>query len=589
MKTQFVLFIIILSIIFKNDVSAADLNYNKTNFSNHFGQVNVSITPSKQKGVFTKRTQVSYDFSVKNGIAVDQVGYVSYTVTDAEGTTVLEKSFDVNVPANRKMATTIVVPHTIEGTFTIVFNVELNNIKSVFNFKFSFSILKDPAIKPVVEKKQRIKQVETDNSEVEGEIKTILKPKNSDGIFINKEPIEYNLELRNTYPIAQEGTFRYKVKEAINGTVVSEKIFDVKLPKKGSKTFKLKIPSPGQAGIYNLDFSINTTTYDDTTHYAFGYNIDRISSPFHRPDDFDQFWKTAMEELAEVNPAYKIQEDKDLSNQKFKVYQIEMSSLGDIRIGGILTIPRTTIGGKFPVLVGFGGYQVMARPLMFDEFVSFTVNVRGADKENSEDINPEKQELLTLNITDPLKYVYRGVYMDCIRAIDFLIANEDMGIDVNRIAVFGGSQGGSFALITSALLNKTISTCVADNPTFCDYHVNFLMEPQIRENSFILEYMNKYLKANENTVTRNDLLQSLSYFEVQNFMPKIKCPVLFGIGLLDPLAPAVTTIAAYNKMNLNIIKQSEIYIFPELAHEVPERHNTFKSTWFFEKLAKSKN
>jgi len=41
-------------------------------------------------------------------------------------------------------------------------------------------------------------------------------------------------------------------------------------------------------------------------------------------------------------------------------------------------------------------------------------------------------------------------------------------------------------------------------------------------------------------------------------------------------------------MNKEVIKASEIYIFPELAHEVPERHNTFKSTWFFEKLTKGK-
>jgi cephalosporin-C deacetylase len=114
------------------------------------------------------------------------------------------------------------------------------------------------------------------------------------------------------------------------------------------------------------------------------------------------------------------------------------------------------------------------------------------------------------------------------------------------------------------------------------------MEPQIREASFVLEYIGKYLHANANYFTKEEMLQTLSYFEIQNFMPKVKCPVLFGVGLLDPLAPAVTTIGAFNKMNRDVIKASEIYIFPELAHEVPERHNTFKSTWFFEKLTQGK-
>ena len=550
------------------------------------GQVNISISPSEKNGVFTKKTKVGYKLNIKNGLSEDQKGTIYYKIENENGTTILEKTFDINVPANKKLETTISIPHSIEGTFKIVFQVELNNLKSVFNFNFVYNDN---------EAKASVARAGIENAEAgsetpgsDGEIKTILKPSNYDGTFVGKESIVYNLELRNNYPISQEGTFRYAVKDAITGTVISEKQFDVKLDKKSNKNFKLKIATPPQPGIYNLEFAINTSTYDDTTHYAFGYEVAQIKTPYHRPDDFDEFWRNAMDELAAINPAYKIEEDLEQSNKLFNVYKVEMSSIDNIRINGILTIPKTAMGGKFPVLVGFGGYQVMAKPLFFDEFISLTVNVRGADKNNMSDVNPNNQDILTLNINDPAKYVYRGIYMDCLRFIDFLYANENMGFDLNRIAVFGGSQGGSFALITAALLNKKIKTCIADNPTFCDYHVNLLMEPQIREASFVLEYIGKYLRANANFFTKEEMLQTLSYFEIQNFMPKIKCPVLFGIGLLDPLAPAVTTIGAYNKMNRDVIKASEIYIFPELAHEVPERHNTFKSTWFFEKLTKGK-
>jgi cephalosporin-C deacetylase len=558
------------------------------NFSvyDNSGQVNISISPSEKNGVFTKKTKVGYKLNIKNGLSEDQKGTIYYKIENENGNSVLEKTFDINVPANKKLETTISIPHTIEGSFKIVFQVELNNLKSVFNFNFVYSDKegKTTVAKTGIENAETAS--ETQGSEVE--IKTILKPSNYDGTFVGKESIVYNLELRNNYPISQEGTFRYAVKEAITGKVISEKQFDVKLDKKSNKNFKLKIATPPQPGIYNLEFAINTSTYDDTTHYAFGYEVAQIKTPYHRPDDFDEFWRNAMDELASINPAYKIEEDLEQSNKLFNVYKVEMSSIDNIRINGILTIPKTAIGGKFPVLVGFGGYQVMAKPLFFDEFISLTVNVRGADKNNMSDVNPNNQDILTLNINDPAKYIYRGIYMDCLRFIDFLYANENMGFDLNRIAVFGGSQGGSFALITAALLNKKIKTCIADNPTFCDYHVNLLMEPQIREASFVLEYIGKYLRANANIFTKEEMLQTLSYFEIQNFMPKIKCPVLFGIGLLDPLAPAVTTIGAYNKMNRDVIKASEIYIFPELAHEVPERHNTFKSTWFFEKLTKGK-
>jgi cephalosporin-C deacetylase len=582
--TRYITLLIILSFFGLSSTRANELFEKNFSGNSKFGQVNISISPSEKDGAFTKKTKVGYKLYIKNGQTEDQKGTIYYRIENESGANILEKTFDINVPENKKLETTIVIPHTVEGNFKIFFQVDLNNQKSVFNFNFVYSDHEGKPSKAVAVGSD----AGADSPESDGEIKTILKPSNFDGTFIGKESIVYNLELKNNYPISQEGTFRYVVKEAITGNVISEKQYDVKLDKKSSKNFKLKIATPPQPGIYNLEFAINTSTYDDTTHYAFGYEIAQIKSPYHRPDDFDEFWRTAMDELASISPAYKIEEDFEQSNKLFNVYRVEMSSIDNIRINGWLTIPKTAMGGKFPVLVGFGGYQVLAKPLFFDEFASFTVNVRGADRNNMADVNPNNQDILTLNINDPAKYIYRGIYMDCLRFVDFLFANDNMGFDLNRIAVFGGSQGGSFALITAALLNKKIKTCVADNPTFCDYHVNLFMEPQIREASFVLEYLGKYLRANANFFTKEEMLQTLSYFEIQNFMPKIKCPVLFGVGLLDPLAPAVTTIGAYNKMNRDVIKASEIYIFPELAHEVPERHNTFKSTWFFEKLTKGK-
>jgi cephalosporin-C deacetylase len=178
--------------------------------------------------------------------------------------------------------------------------------------------------------------------------------------------------------------------------------------------------------------------------------------------------------------------------------------------------------------------------------------------------------------------------MDCIRTVDFIQANEELGFDLKRIGVFGGSQGAALALMVSGLLGNKIQTCMVDNPTFCDHHLNFEMQDQIRGESFVLSSFKRYLDENKTVISKEDLLNTLSYYEIQNFVPKIKASVLFGIGLLDPLAPAATTIGAYNKLNPEVIKKSEIYIFPTLAHEVPERHNTFKSIWFYEKLAKGK-
>lgn len=553
------------------------------------GDVNIVITPSQKDGNFTNKTEVKYKLVIKNNLPEEQEGAISYLVTNINGDEQLNKSFDLKIPKNKKLETSFTIPLTTEGEFTIVFDIELNKKKYDFNYRFVYTNTKKSKAGRKVETATQKTESDTEQqneAELEGEIKTIVKPAIKDGVFTDNTPVIYNVQLQNTYRVAQEGTLRYTVKEAVKGTVVAEKIYDIKLAKRSTKNIKFNISAPPQPGIYNLELAINTNAYDDTTHYAFGYNIAQINNPYYKPTDFDEFWKKALSDLAAVDPAYHIEEDPEQSTRNFKVFRVDMNSLEYINIHGWLTIPRTKLGGNFPIVVAFGGYQINLKPLFFDDFVSFAVNVRGADKENMADINPDKQELLTLNINDPSKYVYRGIYMDCVRAINFLYDNENLGLDLSRIAVFGGSQGGSLALITAALMDKKIQTCVADNPTYCDFHLNLQMEPQIREESFILKYINKYLAENANFVTRADLLQTLSYFEIQNFIPKIKCPVLFGIGLLDPLAPAVTTIGAYNKLNPEVKKNSEIYVFPELAHEVPERHNTFKSIWFYEKLAK---
>jgi cephalosporin-C deacetylase len=554
------------------------------------GQVEIGISPTEKSGIFNYKKRIKYKLDIKNGTKVDQVGTLYYELKSVDGESLLERTFDINIPSKKAINNDFEIPFETPGAYLIKFTVVLNKVKREFNFSFDFVTGEKPdkaAERAASKNSKEMFDAELDG-EMEGEIKITMKPGNIDGIFVGRSNIHYDVNLQNTYKLAQTGTIGYQIKDAIHGKIVSEKIFDIKLAKRSSKRLSFNISPPVKPGIYNIEVAVNTTTYDDTTHYTFGYEIGQMTSPFHRPDDFDDFWKAAMEELATVNPAYKIEEDFEKSTAKHKVYRVEMSSLDDVRIYGWLSIPTTLLGSKFPVLVGYSGYHVMLKPLYFDEFASFMLNARGADKEAFKELNPENIEMIVFNVHDPMKYIYRSMYMDCIRAVDFIFANEDMGFDLKRVAVFGGSQGGSLSLMVAGLLGSKIQTCMADNPTYCDFHLNMEMQDNIREESFIIKNFNRYLDENKNTISKDDLLNNLSYFEIQNFAPKIKCSVLLGIGLLDPLAPAVTTIGMYNKLNPEVIKMSEIYTFPELAHEVPDRHNTFKSIWFYEKLAKGK-
>lgn len=555
--------------------------------------VDVTITPKEKNGSFTDKTKVLYLVKIKNDLDQEQAGTISYTVSYQQGKEISHRSYDIKVPSKKKFETEFTVPHNIEGVFEISFQINLTNITSKLDYQFAFGIGKKKKFnggkEPAKVKTVPVEGLAEDaKPEDEGEIVVKLTPEHQDGTWLGPGQIIYDVILQNKYKEAQEGTISYTVKDAIKGTLVVEKTYDVLLKKKSTRTLKFKIDPPPLPGIYNIALAINTTSYDDTTHYAFGYEVDQINSPLHRPDDFDAFWKKALAELATVNPAYRIEESEEKSNSDYKVYHIEMNSLENVRITGWLTMPRTLIKGKrFPAVVLFPGYQVIMKPLFFHDFIGLSLNVRGMDKKGEAYPIPEDEEILTYNIRDPEKYIYRGIYMDCIRGIDFLYANQEMGVDVGRITVLGGSQGAALALVVASLRNKQIQTCIADVPIYCDMHLTLEMEPQVKEEAFTFKYINRFLDKNKGSFSKEEFLQNFSYFEAQNFVPNIKCTVLMGASFLDALAPPTTIFCAFNKLHPWVHQNSEIYTFPTLTHAIPDIHNLFKNTWMYEKLVNS--
>lgn len=556
---------------------------------NNTQDITVSILPTEKDGSFTEKTKVGYRLSIKNDLSLEQSGFVSYVIVSDDGETMEKKSFEVKIPAHKKLQNTLIIPHEKEGVFDIVFEVKITNFTASYRYKYVFS--KEKKAKTISEKKVKTEKVAVEGlaeapPEEEGDIQVIMKPEKADGIFKGKKPIVYNVLVKNTHTDTQEGTISYTVKDAVKGVLWTEKIYDVKLAKKSSKHMQFIIPAPEQPGLYNIDLTINTTSYEDTTRHSFGYEIDYINSPLHKPADFDAFWNDALQELAKINPAYQITEAPEKTTAEYKVYKVEMNSLENVKIFGWLTIPKTWIKGKkFPVVVIYPGYQVMMNPLFFYDYIGLSLNVRGMDKKSEAYPIPDGEEVLTYNIQEKEKYIYRGIYMDCIRGIDFLFANEHLGFDLNRITVLGGSQGASLALVVAALKNKIINTCIADVPIYCDMHMNLEMEPQIKEEAFTFKYINRFLNKQAGVFTKEQFLQNFSYFEVQNFIPQINCSVLMAAAFKDALAPASTVFCGFNKLNPKVRQKSEIYTFPDLAHEIPDVHNLFKTIWMTEKLA----
>lgn len=572
----------------------------------------VNILPYNKKARFNRKFPVKYKIQFINNLKDAQEGTLIYTVYDNANQEILQNSLDVKVNAKKTLTANFDVPIEKEGNYTIKMAIELTNFNSNYDGSFAYigpprkskdrkpSTQQEPIVNtPPVNWSadnlsgdpgrqslgaDQVGEAPPPEEEAyeEGEMIIKLKPYKKDGVFYSGEKIKYSVSIANKYKVKQEGTFTAIV-ETEMGQVVSKTQVKLKIAPKGQRSFQIEIPKPEKEGIYNLRAATNTSTYDDTAQYAFGYEMGRINRPYYLPPDFDEFWQTAMSDLAKVDPQYKITRSEEHSTKYHDVYRIDMVGLDEFPFYGFLSIPK--LKGKYPVIIGYGGYKKEVFPLLFDEFISFAVNVRGIDKKYEKEFNPDNKEQIMINAEDKNAYVYKGIYMDCIRAVDFVYSHEHMGMDLTRVLAFGGSQGATMGLVTAALLPNKINAVIASNPVFADWKNSFAVGKSKRVLTFPSDAIVRYLKDNPD-FTEEQMLETFNYFDLQNFMPKVQCPVLYAVGLQDDFISPSSAIAAYNKLRMDARAASELYIFPDLGHEIPVYHNSFIGIWFAEQAVK---
>lgn len=405
----------------------------------------------------------------------------------------------------------------------------------------------------------------------EGEIVINASPTKKDAIYDANNSIVYNINLENKFDSRQTGTLGYRVLTLANKEVTKSSV-NVNMGKNSTKSVSLRIPQQA-AGFYKVQFMVNFPEYDDTVRRVFGVNPTQIKSEHDKPADFDSFWDKTLEELAKVEPNFKVTELPDSARDNRRVFAIEMKSLGNLTVRGWMTIPDTkNKRKKFPVLLGLPGYQVDLKPMFgSDEDLAIVVlNVRGQG--NSRDkIRTLRDDYIFTGLEDKSRYVMRGAIMDCVRMVDFIFSREEL--DHDNIMVSGGSMGGFLSMATAALDHR-IKLCSAQNPILCD------VKALPGKVEWPLRDLNRYARINRG-LTLDKLLDNLSYFDTKNFATRIQCPTLVGIGLLDHLAPPDNEYTAFN----NLPVKKHMIIFRDLGHEVALYYKEYEGRWMRDTFA----
>jgi cephalosporin-C deacetylase len=267
------------------------------------------------------------------------------------------------------------------------------------------------------------------------------------------------------------------------------------------------------------------------------------------PSDFDAFWSETLS-AARQHPLDVHFEPVDFGLALVTTYDVTFNGYGGQPVKGWFIVPA---GEKeaLPAVVetiGYGGgrgfpTQWLRFPcagyayLVMDTRGQGSVWLNGDTPDpEPEGSNPHVPGFMTRGILNPYNYYYRRVFTDAVRAVE--AARSYPGVNPNRIAITGGSQGGGITLAVAGL-DPFIDVCMPNVPFLCHYR----RATQLTESQPYGE-ITRYLRTHRDKI--DAVFHTLSYFDGLNFAARAKAQALFSAGLMDEVCPPSTVFAAYN-------------------------------------------
>ncbi len=393
--------------------------------------------------------------------------------------------------------------------------------------------------------------------------KVAIYPENS----IPKSKIELlfdsNQHLFNSF---EEVAFKLKTDANSNGQLnllIRNDFLDTllikKIPvKKGGQEQAINLKNEKlPAGFYEVIATLKDQGYTGTREWL-TISPTKIKKSSVAPLGFYNYWDKALNELHKVDPQYKVTKVDSLCTIKRDGFVVEMKSIGNATIRGYYFIPKQK--KKYAAILnlpGYGyGFEYLDEFLKVEEDVielAICVRGHGISKDAFETEFPVPG-FIGYNICDINNIAYRQIYMDCIRALEFLLTRNE--VDLSKIGVIGGSQGGGLALMTAGLMSKQVSACAYSGPFPCD------LKDHIKVRTLIEDELKSYLKYYDNACDFEDAVNTFDFLDTKYFAKNIKCPTFYATGLLDDDCPSRLGFSAFN----DIKAKKEFKIFPNDSH-----------------------
>lgn len=302
------------------------------------------------------------------------------------------------------------------------------------------------------------------------------------------------------------------------------------------------------------------------------------------PEDFDEFWAdTLTQSRASSWPSVRVELDSPL--RTVRIEDMTFAGFAGDPVRAWLVTPRG-LDAPLPVVVEYVGYNggrgVPGEKLFWASsgYAHVVMDTRGQGSgwgtggvtPDPHGSDPSFPGFMTRGIGDPADYYYRRVYTDAVMLIDAVRDLE--GLDPDRVAVTGASQGGGIALAAAALADG-VNSVLPDVPFLSHFERAVELTPELPFTEIA-----RYLAVHRDRVDR--VFDTLAYFDGVNLAKRIDIPALFSVALMDGIVLPSTVFAAYNHLNGT---GHDIEVYPFNGHEGGQMFHTLRqAAWLASRM-----
>jgi cephalosporin-C deacetylase len=281
-----------------------------------------------------------------------------------------------------------------------------------------------------------------------------------------------------------------------------------------------------------------------------------------RPDDYDDYWTRALEEMNAVDPQVELRKSK-FQAPHAECYDLYFTGVGNARIYAKYIKPKQA-AAPHPCVLQFHGYWGNSGDwtdkLLYAAmgYSVIAIDVRGQGGQSLDPGGVTGQTLyghIIRGLGDhPDKMFFRNVFLDCAQIAGIAMSLPE--VDPNRVGAFGYSQGGALTVACGAL-EPRVKRLAPVYPFLSDYKRSFEMD-------WVVDELTKYFRSFDPHHEREEeLFIKLGYIDIQHLAHRIQGEVLWGTSLQDKICLPSTQFAAYNKIG----SKKNLVLYHDYAHE----------------------